>query len=233
LYEAIGADRYVLRKSSAAGIQTFAFDGDAFHPAESSSGGPVFFELAGHGSSTICMFDEATHSLRVMVGSELQPAEPALSPDGMKIAFIAPNSLNVAEAGKRAVLTAGAVSNPAFFPDGRQIAFATGLPGRRSIMAIATSGGDVRTLVNFGDCFEPAVSPDGQTLAFTCSATGASHVWVQDLASGSSRRLTNGFCSNGSPAWESDSRSIVFASDCNRGYGLTALYRISVQTARL
>ena len=114
---------------------------------------------------------------------------------------------------------------PVFSPDGAQIAFADGLPGRRSIRAVSLATRAVRTLVEGRDVFHPAVSPDGSFLAYTAAETGARQIWVQDLASGVRRKLTEGACNNESPTWEPDSRSVVFSSDCGRGMGLPALYR--------
>jgi Tol biopolymer transport system component len=230
LYCAIGGEQYVVRGWNPDGIiQTFEFDGDAFHPAAPRARGSFAFELVAGGASKIYRFDAATKALTQQIGNGLNPTEPALSPDGTKLAFVAQDSLYVAEGDKPSILTTGAISNPTFFPNGNQIAFAKGLPGRRSIIALTISSREARTLVDRGDCFEPATSPDGRLLAFACSETGARHIWVEDLASAVSRRLTNGLCNNDSPAWAEDSQSIVFASDCGRGLGLPALYRTSVR----
>lgn len=228
MYEAMGRERYVLRRLAATKIQTFAFDGDGFHPAQSQREGPVFLELVHNGVSQIERFDPKTYSLNPVSGSGLNATEPAVSPDGGKLAFVADGGLYLAEGGRRTILAPGPVANPAFFPDGNRIAFVRGTPGRRSIAAISTSGGEIRTLVEDRDCFEPAVSPDGLRLAFSCSATGVRQVWMRDLTSGVARRLTSGFCNNDRPAWDPDSQSIVFASDCGRGVGLPALYRARV-----
>jgi hypothetical protein len=48
--------------------------------------------------------------------------------------------------------------------------------GQRSILAVAISGQEARTLVDGGDCFEPSVSPDAHLLTFACSESGARHV---------------------------------------------------------
>jgi Tol biopolymer transport system component len=110
-----------------------------------------------------------------------------------------------------------------------RIAFASGPPGRREIAIVATLGGEVLRLAHpSGDCTEPAISPDGRMLAFACEETGAEHIWVQELTSGRLRRVTDGSCSNRAPAWSVDSRRIVFASDCRRGLGLSALYQAVV-----
>ena len=231
IYEAIADERYLLRKSTAAGIQTYKFDGDAFHPAAARQARQIAFELAANGHSHIELFNPDTKERRVAVGDALNPREPALSADGTKLAFIAGDSLYLLEDGNYRPLTRGEISNPAFLPDASAIVFSKGRPGQRSIESISISGASVRTLVASGDCFEPAISPDGRLLAYTCSATGGRHIWIQDLASMTSRRLTSGNCNNESPAWDADSRSIVFASDCNRGLGLSALYRLSILTS--
>jgi len=228
VYEAIGHERYLLRASTPTGIQNFEFDGDAFHPTLPRRGQVVVFELAANGHSRICLLDPVTRKLQVVVEDLWNATEPALSPDGTKLAFISGGSLYLNEAGTNRLLTTGDISNPAFFPDGKRIIFAKGRPGRRIIQWVGISGTAVQPFVKRGDCFNPTVSPDARRLAYTCSTTGGRHIWVQDLISAANRRLTYGFCNNNSPAWERDSQSIIFASDCNRGLGLTALYRLRV-----
>jgi len=72
-------------------------------------------------------------------------------------------------------------------------------------------------------------SPDGKWLAFSVQQGGSKQLWLR-LADGlSSAPLTGGACNSFSPAWELDSKAIVFASDCDRGLGLPALYRARVE----
>jgi Tol biopolymer transport system component len=156
------------------------------------------------------------------VGPELDPSEPAVSPDGSRLAFVSHGALFVQQS---EIISSRLISNPAFFPDGAQLVFAEGLPGRRSIRAVWIADRSARTLVNGGDVFEPAVSPNGRFLAYTAAETGARQIWVRNLANGTRRKLTEGACNNGTPAWDPDSRSLVFSSDCGRGLGLPALYR--------
>jgi Tol biopolymer transport system component len=72
----------------------------------------------------------------------------------------------------------------------------------------------------------PAVSPDGRWLAFSEEDTGAWQLGIMNLATGEEHRLTNGDCNSVTPAWYADSETLVYAMDCGRGLGLTALFRI-------
>ena len=72
---------------------------------------------------------------------------------------------------------------------------------------------------------DAVTSPDGKWVTFTARKNGSMQVWVRELSSGQERRLTSGNCNSSSPAWELDSKGIVFASDCGRAFGLPALYR--------
>ena len=230
VYESMGRESYEVHSTDPSGRQNFAFDGDAFFPAPTRTGETIYFELVTDGHSRIARLRSATRTIEVVVGPEENPTDPAISPDGTKLVFVSGRSLHIWESERRRRLVSGDVSAPAFFPDGQRVAFAQGLPGRRDIGAIATSGGEIVWLVrNRGDCTHPAISPNGGMLAFACEETGSEHIWIQDLSSGQARRVTNGACTNTAPAWSLDSRSIIFSSDCSRGLGLSALYRVAVE----
>jgi Glycosyltransferase family 87/WD40-like Beta Propeller Repeat len=80
-----------------------------------------------------------------------------------------------------------------------------------------------------GDASGSVVSPDGKWVAFESAHEGPVQIWVREVFSGRVRRLTGGNCNNSAPAWELDSKSILFASDCGRAFGLPALYRANVE----
>jgi hypothetical protein len=75
------------------------------------------------------------------------------------------------------------------------------------------------------DSAELATSPDGKWVAFTSTLRGSKQIWIRNVATGEETRMTDGNCNSLSPAWELDSSAILFASDCGRALGLTALYR--------
>lgn len=76
---------------------------------------------------------------------------------------------------------------------------------------------------------DSTISPDGMWFAFTSAQTGPNQVWLGNLSTGQARQLSGGNCNSQSPAWELDSKSILFTSDCGRGMGLPALYRAPIQ----
>ena len=71
----------------------------------------------------------------------------------------------------------------------------------------------------------PAVSPTSRRLVFSRRESNSWHLFVRDFSTGAERRLTDGDCNATSPAWQ-DQRTVVYATDCGRGYGLNALARI-------
>ncbi len=68
-------------------------------------------------------------------------------------------------------------------------------------------------------------SSDGRWLASTISSSGNKQIWITDRMTQARIRLTGGNCDSWDPAWEPDSKAILFASDCNRGIGCPALFR--------
>ena len=77
------------------------------------------------------------------------------------------------------------------------------------------------------------LSPDGKWVAFTSMKSGSEQIWLRSVADGKTERLTGGNCNSSSPAWQLDSKAVIFASDCDRAYGLSALYRAPISALRL
>ena len=73
-----------------------------------------------------------------------------------------------------------------------------------------------------------AISPDGKWMAFESTEAGPQQIWLRDMATGQVQLVAGGNCNNSSPAWEEDSHTLVFASDCGRGLGMPVLYRANL-----
>jgi Glycosyltransferase family 87/WD40-like Beta Propeller Repeat len=75
----------------------------------------------------------------------------------------------------------------------------------------------------------PAISPDGKRLAFSRRNWGSWKLIVRELATGVEQQLTHTVACNATlPTWE-DSRTLLYATDCGRGLGLSALARVDLQ----
>ncbi len=148
--EAIADGRYALVWLHGNQSETLAFSGEAFHPTTFERGGPIYFELVTHATSTILAFDPATRTTH------------------------------------------------------------------------ATA------IASVPEAADSVVSPDGKWVAFEMAAGAWQQLWLRDAASGHAVLLAGGRCNNSSPAWQPDSRAVLFTSDCQRGTGLPALFRAEV-----
>jgi Tol biopolymer transport system component len=182
-----------------------------------ASGSPIFFELVADGHSRIVSFDPKTKVLEGLAPAAADAHNPAVSPDGKKLAYISGEKLFVH--GEGPLITPAPVDDAVWFPRGNHLALS-------AAGAIYDSSGG-RPLASFvaGDHSEPAISPDGNWLAFTATRRGIRHIWIENIATSVAREMTGGSCNSFSPAWELDSKGLVFASDCGRGLGLPRLYR--------
>lgn len=112
------------------------------------------------------------------------------------------------------------VTEMSLTPDGGLVFSAT--DGGRTALYFADGGGSVRAM-NVNDTRYPAVSPDGHWLAYSELHGGNWNLWLRDLSSGEERRLTEAPCNQMESAWSSDSKSLIYASDCGRGLWFTML----------
>src|SRR5262245_2375302 len=160
---------------------------------------------------------------------------PSLSPDGSKVAFLSERGefsieLFVADAATGKVLkrlTSSAVdphlqslqfihSAGEWSPDGSRIAVATVNVGQPAIEVLDAKSG--RRLMTFrfkdlGEIYHPTWSPDGKQIAYSALIGGATDLFVVDLATHKSRRLTDDLFADLQPAWSPDGRTLAFASD--------------------
>ena len=102
-------------------------------------------------------------------------------------------------------------------PDGARIAFDSDREGERAVYVADADGKDVRRVTGEGFAAVPSWSPDGGSLAYVKAEPGKPRVWnlwVTDLASGASRRLTSH--SYGQPwggSWFPDGQRIAYSHE--------------------
>jgi Tol biopolymer transport system component len=226
VYESIDENRYVLKNWKGGSIESFSFDGQAFHPSVAAQGAPIYFELVSGGHSRIMVYDRETKALDQLVSSGFEPTHPTISPDGGTLAFIGRERIIIYRGGAMGVIPGPTpVHNVAWFPDSERTVYSAGPPGSSQIFATVPAGTPEQLTRDAGDHTEPAVSPEGNWLAFTLARAGTRQIWIQNLKTGNPTAVTEGACNSFSPAWEPDSRALIFACDCQRGIGLPALFR--------
>ncbi|MDT7814742.1 MAG: hypothetical protein QOJ42_4658, partial [Acidobacteriaceae bacterium] len=86
-------------------------------------------------------------------------------------------------------------------------------------------GVDQLELIPGGEARYPAISPDGRWLAFSIFRSGYWNLSLRDLSTGATRRLTSVACDQTAPAWLSDSKTLLYSSDCGRALGFTVICR--------
>jgi dipeptidyl aminopeptidase/acylaminoacyl peptidase len=160
---------------------------------------------------------------------------PALSPDGTRVAFLSERSrlsidVYVADTATGEVLrqlTRTAVdphfeslqflaSSGSWAPDNRRLAVATVQRGRGAIAIFDTHNGDIVANIRLespGEIFHPAWSPDGNSIAYSAQIGGVTDLFVHDLTTSQTRRLTTDAFADLQPAWSPDGRRLVVVTD--------------------
>jgi hypothetical protein len=121
----------------------------------------------------------------------------------------------------------GQALHPRLAPDGKSVYFELVANRISTMMEFdpSTRKTTLQAMPVPADAAVSVVSPNGKWIAFESALGGPRQIWLRNLASGQESRLTGGNCNSSSPAWEADSKVLIFASDCDRAFGLPALYR--------
>jgi hypothetical protein len=211
---------------------------DEFHPTTAAGLADVWVELSGPASNIVRF---SRDSRAGVVASRLEVAngeQPDVSPDGKWLAFIR-------ETHGRGALWLKAVGSPlveerkivddsydvwdaAIAPGGRRIVFAAAEKGQPELYSADVATGRVERLPIGKPARYPALSPNGKWIAYSRCEQGTWQLYVTDLAANSSHRVPGGDCNSISPAWEPDSKHLIYATDCGRGLEMTALARVNL-----
>jgi Tol biopolymer transport system component len=104
--------------------------------------------------------------------------------------------------------------NPAWSPDGTQIAYAAGPAGHLQISLMGPDGSTATQLTeSTGDNWAPAWSPDGRSIAFTSGRDGNPEIYLMNADGSGQTRLTNNTAQDSFPTWSPDGHTIAFTSN--------------------
>lgn len=220
------------------------FGADSFHPAAVSGERAGWAEVASARSQLVRFPMDANPLMADRLSPEVPDGEkPVISGDGRWLAFLReskgrgtlwvkelqPGTKNTGPDSHEIPMSGSEldVLDVAFDPEGG-IIFSARQSGRAPALFLAKPGvpGVAQESAPAPRRF-PAVSPDGRWLAFSQREFDHWGLWVEDRQTHTARRLTDSDCNSTAPAWYPDSKHLVYAADCARGYGLTALYKIA------
>jgi glycosyl transferase family 87/WD40 repeat protein len=231
---------YALREGS---VTTLTAGRDWFHPTVGADNTHAWAELATSSGSRVMGFAPASppNSTDGAMAEAEDAEQPVASPDGRLLAFIREvkgrNSLWIRQISTPVAGTIGErqiadslydVREAAFFPDHR-IAFSSRRDGRFRLYEVDPVSEAVKEMsVPTCSARYPAISPDGEWLAFSCGQRGAWQIHVMNLHTREQVQLTKADCNSVTPVWTLDSKNLIYATDCGRGLGLTALAGLTV-----
>jgi len=169
------------------------------------------------------------------VGSSAAPRsilDPRLSPGGHRLVFGAAGYLwqQRLDGGRAERLFAGSAfeRDPAFSPDGRQLAFIRGEYGRDQVRVFDFDSRQMRTLASGPSYWGLSWSPDGQRLVFVERGAPDHRVVALNLKDGKEEKLTETLqLWRARPHLSADGQSLYF-SDGPRG-GFLTLYRLRLE----
>lgn len=195
-------------------------------PQRGASGETVFVNRLG---ALVIAGKNGVVAATIPVGGQDAPAQPALSPDGSKVAYYLAGGLStnrrvvvVTRAGKR-VAEFPAVTQPAWTPDGRLVvAGALGFEGDKPAILLSDPGLTTLKRIdpNLDDAREPSVSPDGRRIALVYQG----HFWTMNRDGTGLKQVTSSSGGEVRPAWSPDGRSLAGA---DREYGTVFVVRLS------
>ena len=189
----------------------------------SASRSSVVFVSARDGGSTLYAVPLAGGEDSRAPDAPAGARDPALSPDGARLAFITTTlgtaRLTIADADGSNARTvpptdAAAVdASPAWRADGTALAWTTTAASSADVVRADLAATDHRTAVTVDAAadVEPAWSPGGREIAFVSTRDGDQAVYVVRLASGATHRVSPAGLAAASPTWLSDDEIVYVA----------------------
>jgi hypothetical protein len=205
---------------------TIAFSGsDIDQLGVAVAGNKRWIETVGEQSSII-----SAPSGQVEVA---QAESPVILADGSRLAFLREDhgraqlwmhKMGETKVNDKPITPTGVNVFEMSFLGGDRIVFAADAEGNGPKLYTVDMSGNMHGLSQERARY-PTVSPDGKWLAYSVLERGNWNLWIQELQGGRRTRITDSECNSVEPAWDKDSKTLIYASDCGRALWFTALCR--------
>jgi len=240
-YVGMQADGYrVLHRNSALPVVRALNDSleDELSYAVAASGKSIWVEIAGSSSSRLTRLSNGGV---LLAACQIKDAEdPAISTDGSILAFLREDHgrgslwfANPADCDGGGAITPQRITPEAYDVNTigagllGSFVFSGVYEGRESIFSIAP-GSSPRLIADGGAALDsPSFSPNGRTLIVRKLIRARWQLVSLDLTSKRERQLTFADCNAYAPSWKDD-HEVVYATDCERGLGLSTLALMQV-----
>ncbi|NLF00806.1 MAG: hypothetical protein GX601_07495 [Anaerolineales bacterium] len=214
-------------------------------PGASGSAGRILFHSNHRAQYDIYVLDLATGENSLLTDAAEHDLEPAISPDGSRIAFarsrldmsgqdiwvmnVDGSDPHIIASMEHAIATC-----PDWSPDGQQLAFYAAKDGHFRLFLVSADSGDLTELAWGGrNDMMPDWSPDGTQILFASDRDGQSDLYIMSPDGSNLQKLTDSLENEWRPRWSPDGKHIVFQG--NQGtYGDNwNLYLLEVATGEI
>jgi dipeptidyl aminopeptidase/acylaminoacyl peptidase len=194
-------------------------------PSYSPDGRVILFTSDKSGRQKIWTMSAEGGDHRLLIGDEGGEAAPVWSPDGRRIAFTrttaGQSDIWVVSADgsglKRVTSDREDERAPGWSPDGTRLLFMSSRSGAADVWTVSVAGGAPAQLTEKTNApdetrFAASWSPDGRTIAYVSNRSDyfADDLWVVDVQSKVSRRLSVDVHVMASPSWSPDGKYLAF-----------------------